>query len=200
MENGASILFIIMSAIFVNNYVLQRYLGVCSFLGVSKKLDQACGMSIAVIFVMLMSTAVTRPIQYYLLEPFKIQFLQTLVFILVTAALVQLVEIVLKRYIPSLYNALGIYLPLITTNCAILGVTVLNIDEGYNFAQSMANAFGSGMGYFLAMVIFSGIRLRTEDCDAPESFKGLPITLISAAILAAAFNGFAGVVQNLFGA
>lgn len=195
-----NLLFIILSGIFVNNYVLQRYLGICSFLGVSRKLDQACGMSIAVVFVMMMSTAATWPIQHYLLDPYGMGFLQTLVFILVTAALVQLVEIVLKRYIPSLYNSLGIFLPLITTNCAILGVTVLNIDEGYNFLQSMANSFGSGMGYFLAMLIFSGIRLRTENCDAPESFKGLPITLVSAAILAAAFNGFAGVVQGLFGA
>ena len=194
-----NLLFIIMSAVFVNNYVLQRFLGICPFLGVSKKLDQATGMSIAVIFVMLLSTAVTWPIQHYLLDPNGMGFLQTVIFILVIAALVQLVEIVLKRYIPSLHKALGIYLPLITTNCAVLGVTVLNIDEGYTFLQSMANSFGSGLGFFLAMVIFSGVRLRTENCEAPEAFKGLPITLVSAAILAAAFNGVAGVVQSLFG-
>ena len=194
-----NLLFIIMSAVFVNNYVLQRFLGICPFLGVSKKLDQATGMSVAVILVMLMSTAVTWPIQHYLLDPNGMGFLQTVLFILVIAALVQLVEIVLKRYIPSLYKALGIYLPLITTNCAVLGVTVLNIDEGYTFLQSMANSFGSGLGFFLAMVIFSGVRLRTEVCDAPKTFKGLPITLVSAAILAAAFNGFAGVVETLFG-
>lgn len=191
--------FIIMSAVFVNNYVLQRFLGICPFLGVSKKLDQASGMSIAVIFVMLLATAVTWPIQHFLLDPNHMGYLQTVVFILVIAALVQLVEIALKKYIPSLYQALGIYLPLITTNCAVLGVTVLNITEGYTFAESMANSFGSGLGFFLAMVIFAGVRTRTETCEAPESFKGLPITLVSASILAAAFNGFAGVVETLFG-
>ena len=156
-----NLLFISMSAVFVNNYVLQRFLGICPFLGVSKKLDQASGMSIAVIFVMLLSTAVTWPIQHYLLDPNGMGFLQTVVFILVIAALVQLVEIILKRYIPGLHKSLGIYLPLITTNCAVLGVTVLNIDEGYTFLQSMANSLGSGLGFFLAMVIFSGVRLRT---------------------------------------
>ena len=195
-----NLLYIIMAAVFVNNYVLQRFLGICPFLGVSKKLDQATGMSVAVIFVMLLSTAVTWPIQHYLLDPNGMGFLQTVLFILVIAALVQLVEIILKRYIPSLHKALGIYLPLITTNCAVLGVTVLNIDEGYTFLESMANSLGSGLGFFLAMVIFSGVRLRTENCKAPEAFKGLPITLVSAAILAAAFNGFAGVVEKLFGA
>ena len=199
MEN-TSLLFIVLSAMFVNNYVLQRFLGICSFLGVSKKLDQATGMSLAVILVMVVSTAVTWPIQHYLLNPFGMDFLQTLIFILVIAALVQFIEFAMKKYLVGLYNSLGIYLPLITTNCAVLGVTVLNIDEGYTFMQSIANAFGSGMGYFLAMVIFSGVRLRTENCDAPKAFKGLPITLVSAAILAAAFNGFAGVVKTLFGA
>lgn len=193
------LIYIIMAAVFVNNYVLQRFLGICPFLGVSKKLDQATGMSIAVIFVMLLATAVTWPIQTFLLDPNGMGYLQTVVFILVIAALVQLVEITLKKYIPSLYQALGIYLPLITTNCAVLGVTVLNITEGYSFAESMANSFGSGLGFFLAMVIFAGVRTRTESCEAPESFRGLPITLVSASILAAAFNGFAGVVETLFG-
>ena len=201
-----NLLFIIMSAVFVNNYVLQRFLGICPFLGVSKKLDQATGMSIAVIFVMLLATAVTWPIQRFLLDPNDMGYLQTVVFILVIAALVQLVEIILKKYIPSLYKALGIYLPLITTNCAVLGVTVLNItgpfvgqDDPYTFVQSMANSLGSGLGFFLAMVIFAGVRTRTESCEAPDAFKGLPITLVSASILAAAFNGFAGVVETLFG-
>ena len=198
MENP-TLLFIVLSAMFVNNYVLQRFLGICSFLGVSKQLDQATGMSLAVILVMVVSTAVTWPIQHYLLDPYGMGFLQTLIFILVIAALVQFIEFAMKKYMHGLYNALGIYLPLITTNCAVLGVTVLNIDEGYTFMQSIANAFGSGMGYFLAMVIFSGVRLRTENCDCSENFKGLPITLVSAAILAAAFNGFAGVVNSLFG-
>ena len=199
MEN-TSLLFIIMSAMFVNNYVLQRFLGICSFLGVSKKLDQATGMSCAVILVMVCATAVTWPIQHFLLDRFNMGFLQTLIFILVIAAMVQFIEFAMKKYMRGLYNSLGIFLPLITTNCAVLGVAVLNIDEGYTFMQSIANAFGSGMGYFLAMVIFSGVRLRTENADASENFKGLPITLVSAAILAAAFNGFAGVVQSLFGA
>ena len=198
MENP-TLLFIVLSAMFVNNYVLQRFLGICSFLGVSKQLDQATGMSLAVILVMVVSTAVTWPIQHYLLDPYGMGFLQTLIFILVIAALVQFIEIAMKKYMRGLYNALGIYLPLITTNCAVLGVCVLNIDESYTFMQSIANAFGSGMGYFLAMVIFSGVRLRTENCDCSENFKGLPITLVSAAILAAAFNGFAGVVNSLFG-
>ena len=198
MENP-TLLFIILSAMFVNNYVLQRFLGICSFLGVSKQLDQATGMSLAVILVMVVSTAVTWPIQHYLLDPNGMGFLQTLIFILVIAALVQFIEFAMKKYMVGLYNALGIYLPLITTNCAVLGVTVLNIDEGYTFMQSIANAFGSGMGYFVAMVIFSGVRIRTEVCNTSENFKGLPITLVSAAILAAAFNGFAGVIQTLFG-
>ena len=194
------LLFIILGAVFVNNYVLQRFLGICPFLGVSKKLDQASGMSIAVVFVMLLATAVTWPIQHFLLDPNGMGYLQTIVFILVIAALVQLVEIVLKRYIPALYKSLGIYLPLITTNCAVLGVTVLNITEKYSFGESMANSFGSGLGFFLAMVLFAGIRARIENCEAPESFKGLPITLTAAAILAASFSGFAGVVETLFGA
>ena len=194
---------IIMTAIFVNNYVLQQFLGICPFLGVSKKLDQATGMSIAVIFVMCLSTAVTWPIQYYLLTPesgaYDLGYMQTIVFILVIAALVQLVEIVLKKYIPSLHAALGVYLPLITTNCAVLGVCIDNIDSTYGFWDSMFNALGSGLGFFLAMVLFSGVRSRIEDDDAPVSFKGLPITLVSAAIVSVSFFGFSGVVDNLFG-
>ena len=155
-------------------------------------------MSLAVIFVMLMATAVTFPIQKYLLEPNNLVYLQTIVFILVIAALVQLVEIVLKKYIPSLHKSLGVYLPLITTNCAVLGVTILNIDEGYNFAEAMVNALGSGLGFFLAMVMFSGVRSTIEGSDIPESFKGLPITLIAAAITSLSFMGFGGVIENLF--
>ena len=193
------LIYIIMAAVFVNNYVLQRFLGICPFLGVSKKLDQATGMSIAVIFVMLMATAVTWPIQTFLLDPNDMGYLQTVVFILVIAALVQLVEIVLKKYIPALYQALGIYLPLITTNCAVLGVTVLNITEGYGFAESMANSFGSGLGFFLAMFLFSGVRSRIDSStNVPESFKGLPVTLVAAAITSVSFFGFVGVVENLF--
>ncbi len=191
-------IIILLSAVFINNYVLSRFLGICPFLGVSKKLDSATGMSLAVIFVMLMATAVTFPIQKYLLEPNNLVYLQTIVFILVIAALVQLVEIVLKKYIPSLHKSLGVYLPLITTNCAVLGVTILNIDEGYNFSEAMVNALGSGLGFFLAMVMFSGVRSTIEGSDIPESFKGLPITLIAAAITSLSFMGFGGVIENLF--
>ena len=191
-------LIILFTGTLVNNYPLVQFLGICPFLGVSKKLDSAVGMSIAVTFVMMMATAVTWPIYSFLLEPRGLAYLQTLVFILVIAALVQLVETFLKKYVPSLYSALGVYLPLITTNCAVLGVTVLNIDEGYNFLQSMVNAFGCGMGYLLAMVLFAGVRSRLENIDAPEHFKGLPLTLIAASILSASFVGFTGVVDGLF--
>ena len=190
---------ILLSGILVNNYVLRQFLGICPFLGVSKELKNATGMSIAVIFVMMLATAATWPIQMYLLNPHGLGYLQTVVFILVIAALVQLVEIVLKKYIPSLYQALGVYLPLITTNCAVLGVTIANIDKSYNFVEAIVNALGSGLGFFLAMVLFAGVRGHIEDCDPPESFKGLPITLMAAAILSLSFFGFNGVVENLFG-
>ncbi|MBP8640364.1 MAG: RnfABCDGE type electron transport complex subunit A [Oscillospiraceae bacterium] len=189
---------LLMSAVFVNNYVLQKFLGICPFLGVSKKLDQATGMSIAVIFVMLLATAVTWPIQYYLLNPRGLEYLQTIVFILVIAALVQLVEIILKKYIPSLHASLGVYLPLITTNCAVLGVTILNISENYDFTSSMINSLGSGLGFFLAMVLFSGVRSRMEGAETPKAFEGLPITLVAASIVSVSFFGFAGVIENLF--
>ena len=192
------LIIILLSAVFINNYVLSRFLGICPFLGVSKKLDSATGMSLAVIFVMLMATAATYPIQVYLLTPNGLGYLQTIVFILVIAALVQLVEIVLKRYIPSLHKSLGVYLPLITTNCAVLGVTILNIDEGYTFLEAMVNSLGSGLGSFLAMVMFSGVRSVIEGADVPESFKGLPVTLVAAAITSLSFLGFGGVIENLF--
>lgn len=192
------LLIIMLSAVFINNYVLSRFLGICPFLGVSKKLDQATGMSIAVIFVMLMATAVTWPIQTYLLDPKGLGYLQTIVFILVIAALVQLVEIILKRYIPALHKSLGVYLPLITTNCAVLGVTILNIDEGYTFIESMVNSLGSGLGFFLAMVMFSGVRSKLEGADIPKAFQGLPVTLIAASITSLSFLGFSGVIENLF--
>ena len=191
-------LIILLSAVFINNYVLAKFLGICPFLGVSKKLNQATGMSLAVIFVMLMATAVTWPIQTFLLDPNNLGYLQTIVFILVIAALVQLVEIILKRYIPSLHKSLGVYLPLITTNCAVLGVTILNIDEGYTFAEAMVNSLGSGLGFFLAMVMFSGVRSRLEGADVPKSFQGLPITLVAAAITSLSFLGFGGVIENIF--
>ena len=193
-----NLIIILLSAVFINNYVLSRFLGICPFLGVSKKLDSATGMSLAVIFVMLIATAVTYPIQKLLLDPNDLGYLQTIVFILVIAALVQLVEIVLKRYIPALHKSLGVYLPLITTNCAVLGVTILNIDEGYTFVEAMVNSLGSGLGFMLAMVMFSGVRSTIEGSDVPKSFQGLPITLIAAAITSLSFLGFGGVIENLF--
>jgi len=193
-----ALIVILMGAVLVNNYVLRQFLGICPFLGVSGKLRNATGMSIAVIFVMLLATAATWPIQIYLLDPNGMGFLQTVVFILVIAALVQLVEITLKRYIPALYTALGVYLPLITTNCAVLGVTISNIQKSYTFVEAMVNSLGSGLGFFLAMVIFSGVRSHTESSEPPEAFQGLPITLISAALLSLAFFGFNGVIENLF--
>ncbi len=193
-----NLIIILLSAVFINNYVLSKFLGICPFLGVSKKLSSAVGMSLAVIFVMLIATAVTWPIQKYLLDPKNLGYLQTIVFILVIAALVQLVEIVLKRYIPSLHKSLGVYLPLITTNCAVLGVTILNISENYTFIEAMVNSLGSGLGFMLAMVMFSGVRSTIEGSDIPESFKGLPITLVAAAITSLSFMGFGGVIENLF--
>ena len=194
-----ALVVIMMSAVLVNNYVLRQFLGICPFLGVSKDLKNATGMSIAVIFVMLLATAVTWPIQMLLLDSNGLGFLQTIVFILVIASLVQLVETVLKKYIPALYTALGVYLPLITTNCAVLAVTIANIGEGFTFIESLVNALGSGLGFFLAMVIFSGVRGQIESSQPPKSFEGLPITLISAAIISLAFFGFNGVIENLFG-
>lgn len=192
------LLIILLSAVFINNYVLSKFLGICPFLGVSKKLNQAAGMSIAVIFVMLMATAVTYPIQKYLLDPNNLGYLQTIVFILVIASLVQLIEIILKKYIPSLHKSLGVYLPLITTNCAVLGVTILNITENYTFVQSMVNSLGSGLGFFLAMVMFAGVRSRIEGADVPKAFQGLPITLVAASITSLSFLGLTGVIENLF--
>ena len=192
-----SLILILMAGVLVNNYVLQRFLGICPFLGVSKKSSQAVGMGIAVTFVMLCATAVTWPIQTYLLNRFNLGYLQTIVFILVIAALVQFVEIVLKRFIPALHKSLGVYLPLITTNCAVLGVTINNISDGYNFIEAMVSSLGVGLGFLLAMVLFAGVRSRIENCPAPQSFKGLPITLIAASIVSLAFFGFAGVVEGM---
>lgn len=192
------LIVILLSGITVNNYTLRQFLGICPFLGVSKELKNATGMSIAVIFVMMLATAVTWPIQMYLLVPNGMGYLQTVVFILVIAALVQLVEIILKKYMKSLYNALGVFLPLITTNCAVLGVTIANIDSSYTFVESIVNALGSGLGFFLAMVLFSGVRGQMDSSEPPKSFRGLPITLVAAAILSLSFFGFNGVVENLF--
>ena len=192
----ASIFF---TMILVDNYVLSKFLGICPFLGVSKKLDSAVGMSLAVTFVMVMATAATWPIYMLVLEPNGMAYLQTIVFILVIAILVQLLESFLKKFIPSLYAALGVYLPLITTNCAILGVTILNIDNGYTFAESIVCAAGSGIGFLVAMVLFSGVRRKVEAAKPPKCFEGLPITLVAAAMTSMSFMGFGGIVSAIFG-
>ena len=194
------LLIIMMSAVLTNNYVLSKFLGICPFLGVSKKLDSAAGMGAAVIFVMVLATAVTWPIQVFILDRFGIGYLQTVVFILVIASLVQLVEMALKKYMPPLYKSLGVFLPLITTNCAVLGVTIQNITDGYNYGESLISAVGAGLGFLLAMVLFAGLREKLENCRGiPECFQGIPITLITASILSMAFMGFSGVVEGIFG-
>ncbi|MBQ6819352.1 MAG: RnfABCDGE type electron transport complex subunit A [Clostridia bacterium] len=190
---------ILVLSIFAENFVLSQFLGICPFLGVSKKLNTAVGMSIAVIFVMVLATAVTYPLFAYVLAPNGLAYLQTIVFILVIAALVQLVEIVLKKYIPSLHKALGIYLPLITTNCAVLGVTILHFTKGYSYGAALVNALGSGIGFLVAMVLFAGVRERLESCDVPKFLQGLPITLIAAAIVSLSFMGFSGIANGLLG-
>ncbi len=192
-------LSILLTAILTENFVLCKFLGICPFLGVSKKLNTAVGMSGAVIFVMALATAVTFPINKYLLVANGLGYLQTIVFILVIAALVQLVELILKKFMPPLYEALGIYLPLITTNCAVLGVVLLNITKEYNFAQSMINSVGAGIGFMLAMVIFSGVRSRLEGADIPKFLQGLPVVLIAASIVSLSFMGFTGLVDGIFG-
>ncbi len=191
------LILILMGGVLINNYVLNQFLGICPFLGVSKKVGQASGMGAAVIFVMLFATAATWPIYNYILVPLNLAYLQTIVFILVIATLVQFVEILLKRFVPALFNALGIYLPLITTNCAVLGVTINNINDGYTFLESMISSLGVGLGFMIAMLLFAGVRSRLDDSNAPKCFKGLPVTLISASIVALAFYGFSGVVETL---
>lgn len=198
MDAVKNLIVILMSSVLVNNYVLSQFLGICPFLGVSKKLDQATGMGISVTFVMLMATAVTWPIQIYILDPNGLGYMQTIVFILVIAALVQFTEIFLKKYIPALHKSLGVYLPLITTNCAVLGVTINNINDGFNFVESIVSSLGCGLGFLLAMVLFSGIRSRIDETNIPKALRGLPATLIAASFLSLAFFGFAGIVDNLF--
>ena len=194
------VLIIMMSVILTNNFVLSQFLGICPFLGVSKKLDSAVGMGAAVTFVMVLSTLATWPIQKLILDPLNIGYLQTVVFILVIASLVQLVEMTLKKYMPPLYKSLGVFLPLITTNCAVLGVTIMNITEGYNYLEAIVCAVGAGIGFLLAMVLFAGLREKLENCKGiPQCWQGIPITLVTAAILSMAFMAFSGVVDGLFG-
>ena len=192
------LLSIFLAAILTNNYILCKFLGICPFLGGSKKLDTAVSMSAAVIVVMVVATAVTWPIQTLLLDPLGLGYLQTIVFFLIIAALVQFIETFMKKNMPPLYQALGVYLPLITTNCAVLGVTTLNISSGYNYIESLINSFGSGVGFLVAMVLFAGVRGRLETADIPKSLQGLPITLVSASIVACSFLGFGGLVDGIF--
>ena len=187
---------ILIGAIFVNNFVLARFLGICPFLGVSKKVDTALGMGMAVTFVMTVAAVVTWFIQYYVLIPFNIEYLQTIAFILVIASLVQLVEMVIQKTSPVLYQSLGIFLPLITTNCAVLGLAVLNIQKGYSFLESVIFAIGAALGFTLAMVLFAGLRERVDLCPVPKSFRGTAIALITAGLLSLAFMGFAGLVKG----
>ncbi|MBQ1840758.1 MAG: RnfABCDGE type electron transport complex subunit A [Atopobiaceae bacterium] len=196
MAQYASILF---SMILVNNFVLVKFLGICPFLGVSKRFTSAVGMGGAVTLVMVLAIAVTWPIQQ-LLVAWDLEYLQTIAFILVIATLVQLLEMVIKRFLPVLHKALGVFLPLITTNCAVLGVATLTVDEGYTYPEALVAGLGAGLGFLLAMVIFSGVRRRVEEAEPPEAFRGMPITLISAAITAMSFMGFSGVIDHLFGA
>ena len=192
MEMFKSLIIILLSSVLVNNYVLARFLGICPFLGVSKKLDQATGMGIAVTAVMLLATAVTWPIQYFLLDKTGLGYLQTIVFILVIAGLVQFVEMFLKKTMPAIYSALGIYLPLITTNCAVLGVATLNVSEGYNMLFSVLNGTFSALGFLLAIVLMAGVRERLENSKIPACMKGFPISLVTAGLMAIAFMGFGG--------
>ena len=198
MEMMKSLLVILLSAVLVNNYVLSRFLGICPFLGVSKKLGQAAGMGVSVTAVMLVASAITWPIQKLLLDKLGLAYMQTIVFILVIAALVQMLEIMLKKFSPSLHKALGVYLPLITTNCAVLGVAINNITDGYGFAESMVSSLGCGLGFLLAMVLFAGVRSRIEESEVPKPFRGLAITLIAASFISLAFMGLAGIVDTLF--
>ena len=188
-----AIIAIMLSAMLTDNFIVSKFMGICPFLGVSKKLDSATGMGIAVTLVMICATCVTYPIYHALLVPNDIEYFKTVVFILVIALFVQLVENFLKKCVPSLYKSLGVYLPLITTNCAVLGVTVLNIDNDYTFFESVINALFGGIGFMLLLIIFSGVRKKLEYADIPETFKGVPATLIAASIVAVCFMGFSGI-------
>lgn len=191
------LIIILFTAILTENFVLNKFMGICPFIGVSKKMNSALGMSAAVTFVMLMATAITNPL-YILLDTFELGYLRVVAFILIIALFVQLVEIALKRFAKPLYDSLGVYLPLITTNCAVLGVTILNVDKAYTFAQSMFNALGAGLGFALALVLFAGVRERVDSSELPKAFKGIPATLIAASIVSLSFVGFSGIVDGIF--
>ncbi len=194
MEGFSRILLILVSTILVNNFVLYKILGICPFIGVSKRVETAIGMGLAVTFVMGLASVISWLVQYYILNPLELGYLQTIAFILVIAALVQLVEMMLQKSIPALYKALGIYLPLITTNCAVLGVAIININENYTLVESLFNGVGGALGFLVAIVLFAGIRERMEFAPIPEPLKDFPIALISSGLMATAFLGFQGLI------
>ena len=198
MDTLKTLTVILLSSVLVNNYVLSRFLGICPFLGVSKKLGQAVGMGVSVTAVMLLASAITWPIQRLILDKLGLGYMQTIVFILVIAALVQMLETVLKKFSPALHKALGVYLPLITTNCAVLGVAINNITDNYTFIESIVSSLGCGLGFLLAMVLFSGLRSRIDESAVPTCFRGLAVTLIAASFISLAFMGFSGIVDNIF--
>ncbi len=189
-----TIITILISTILVDNYIFAKFLGICPFLGVSSKTETATGMGIAVTFVVVLASIITWTLQYYVLEKFNIQYLQTITFILVIASLVQFVEMAIKKLSPSLYTAMGVFLPLITTNCMVLGVAVLNITEGYNLFETIINGLGASLGFFLALMLMACLREQLELADVPKPLKGVPIALIAAGLMAIAFSGFAGLV------
>lgn len=199
MELAKSMMIILLTGILTDNFVLSKFMGICPFLGVSKNPSGSLGMGLAVTFVMAGATAVTYPLYQAFLVPLHLEYLNTILFILIIALFVQLLEMFLKKYVPALYKSLGVYLPLITTNCAVLGVTLLNIDNNYNFGEAMVNAIGGGLGFMLAMLIFSGVRGRLERCNVPKAFSGMPITLVAASIVSLSFLGFGGIVDGIFG-
>lgn len=198
MDMFKSLIVILLSSVLINNYVLSRFLGICPFLGVSKKIGPAVGMGVSVTAVMLLASAVTWPIQRLILDKLGLEYMQTIVFILVIAALVQMLEVMLKKFSPALHKSLGVYLPLITTNCAVLGVAINNITDEYSFLESIVSSLGCGLGFLLAMVLFAGLRSRIEESEVPKPFRGLAITLIAASFISLAFMGLAGIVDTLF--
>lgn len=195
MEYVRGLFLILLSSILVNNFIMSRFLGICPFLGVSKRVSTAVGMGAAVTFVMAMASVITYLAYYFILEPLHMEYMQTLAFILIIAALVQFIEMVIQKMSPSLYQALGVYLPLITTNCAVLGVAILNIEKEYDLLQTLVNGIGGALGFTLAIVLFAGIRERLETADIPEPFKGFPIAMITAGLMSVAFLGFQGLIK-----
>ncbi len=193
MDELINILLLMLSSVLVQNYIFAKFYGICPFLGVSDKPDTALGMGLAVTFVITLSSAATWAVYYLMLEPLGLSYLKTIAFILIIAALVQLIEMFLKKFVPSLYKALGIYLPLITTNCAVLGSALVNIQEGYNFVYSVAVGFAAAVGFTMAILIFAGVRARLQFAESPKSFDGMPLVLVSAGLIAMAFSGFSGI-------